>query len=121
MISRRETSRARSRRRWADERTSILELVRRAVQAHIPFRAVVADAFYGEDRGFKCGLRDLKGGYMLALKMTIKAEDILTSRVFSEETPEDLGCGSFFCMAGASPATTIDGHEVGTSYSLCVV
>ncbi len=32
-----------------------------------------------------------------------------------------IGCGSFFGMAGASPATTRDGHEVGTSYSLCVV
>ena len=44
------------------------ELVRRAVQAKIAFRAVVADAFYGEDRGFKQGLRDLKVGYVLALK-----------------------------------------------------
>jgi hypothetical protein len=38
------------------------------VQAEIPFRAVVADAFSGEDRGFKQGLRDLKVGYELALK-----------------------------------------------------
>jgi hypothetical protein len=29
---------------------------------------VVAEAFYGEDRGFKQGLRDLKVGYVLALK-----------------------------------------------------
>jgi SRSO17 transposase len=34
-----------------------VELVRRAVQAHLPFRAVVADSFYGEDRGVKQGLR----------------------------------------------------------------
>ncbi len=45
-----------------------VELVQRAVQAHIPFRAVVADSFYGEDHGFKGGLRDLKVGYVLALK-----------------------------------------------------
>ncbi len=45
-----------------------VELVRRAVQAKIALRAVVADAFYGEDRGFKQGLRDLKVGYVLALK-----------------------------------------------------
>ncbi len=45
-----------------------LELVRRAVQVPIPFRAVVADTFYGEDRGFREGLRNLKVGFVLALK-----------------------------------------------------
>jgi SRSO17 transposase len=45
-----------------------VELVRRAVQANIPFRAVVADSFYGEDRGVKQGLRALGLGYVLALK-----------------------------------------------------
>jgi len=45
-----------------------LELVHRAVQAHIPFRAVVADNFYGEDCDFRQGLRDLHVGYVLALK-----------------------------------------------------
>ena len=45
-----------------------VELVRRAVQAHIPFRAVVADSFYGEDRGVTGGLRELGVGYVLALK-----------------------------------------------------
>ena len=45
-----------------------VELVRRAVQAKIPFRAVVADSFYGEDRGVKGGLRALSVGYVLALK-----------------------------------------------------
>jgi DDE superfamily endonuclease len=45
-----------------------VELVRRAVQANIPFRAVVADSFYGEDRGVKQGLRALGVGYVLALK-----------------------------------------------------
>jgi hypothetical protein len=45
-----------------------LELVRRAVHVPLPFRAVVADNFYGEDRGFRQGLRDLQVGYVLALK-----------------------------------------------------
>ena len=45
-----------------------MELVRRAVDVPIPFRAVVADNFYGEDRGFRRGLRDLQRGYVLALK-----------------------------------------------------
>ena len=45
-----------------------VELVRRAVQANIPFRAVVADSFYGEDHGVKRGLRELGVGYVLALK-----------------------------------------------------
>jgi len=45
-----------------------VELVRRAVQAKIPFRAVVADSFYGEDYGVKQGLRALSVGYVLALK-----------------------------------------------------
>jgi SRSO17 transposase len=45
-----------------------VELVRRAVQTNIPFRAVVADSFYGEDRGVKQGLRELGVGYVLALK-----------------------------------------------------
>jgi AcrR family transcriptional regulator len=45
-----------------------VELVRRAVQAQIPFRAVVADSFYGEDRVVKQGLRELGVGYVLALK-----------------------------------------------------
>jgi SRSO17 transposase len=45
-----------------------VELVRRAVQANMPFRAVVADSFYGEDRGVKQGLRALNVGYVMALK-----------------------------------------------------
>jgi len=47
--------------------TIAVELVCRAGQAHIPFRAVLADSFYGEDRGVKQGLRDLGAGYVLAL------------------------------------------------------
>ena len=35
------------------------ELVGRAVEREIPFRAVVADSFYGEDRGFKRSLGEL--------------------------------------------------------------
>ncbi|MFL5661519.1 MAG: IS701 family transposase, partial [Ktedonobacteraceae bacterium] len=45
-----------------------VDLARRAVPADIPFRAVVADSFYGEDRGVKRGLRELGVGYVLALK-----------------------------------------------------
>jgi SRSO17 transposase len=43
-------------------------LVRRAVDAGIPFRAVVADSFYGEDHGFQQGMDELGVGYVLALK-----------------------------------------------------
>jgi len=45
-----------------------LPLVQRALQEGIPFRAVVADSFYGEDRGFRSGLRERKQPYVLALK-----------------------------------------------------
>jgi SRSO17 transposase len=45
-----------------------VELVGRAVQARLPFRAVVADSFYGEDRGVRQGLRSLGVSYVLALK-----------------------------------------------------
>jgi hypothetical protein len=48
--------------------TMAVELVRRAVDAGIPFRAVVADCFYGEDRGVQQGIRELGVGYVLALK-----------------------------------------------------
>jgi DDE superfamily endonuclease len=44
-----------------------VELVSRAVHMPLPFRAVVADSFYGEDRGFRRGLRGLQVGYVLAL------------------------------------------------------
>jgi SRSO17 transposase len=44
------------------------ELVGRAVEAGIPFRAVVADCFYGEDEDFKHRLRKRGLGYVLALK-----------------------------------------------------
>jgi DDE superfamily endonuclease len=44
------------------------ELVERSVERNIPFRAVVADSFYGEDRGFKRSLEELGAGYVLALK-----------------------------------------------------
>jgi SRSO17 transposase len=37
-----------------------IELVKQAREQGIPFRAVVADNFYGEDRGLKRGLRELK-------------------------------------------------------------
>jgi hypothetical protein len=44
------------------------QLVERAAQEGIPFRAVVADSFYGEDEGFKQRLNELGVGYVMALK-----------------------------------------------------
>jgi SRSO17 transposase len=44
------------------------ELVERAVEADGPFRAVVADSFYGEDENFKHSVGELGVGYVLALK-----------------------------------------------------
>ena len=45
-----------------------VQLVERALQEKIPFRAVVADSFYGEDQGVREGLRKLSAPYVLALK-----------------------------------------------------
>ncbi len=44
------------------------ELVAAAVADELPFRAVVADSFYGEDAGFRRRLHELQVGYVLALK-----------------------------------------------------
>jgi SRSO17 transposase len=44
------------------------QLVERSVAMDVPFRAVVADSFYGEDREFKRSLGQLGVGYVLALK-----------------------------------------------------
>ncbi len=44
------------------------ELVEKAVGGGLPFRAVVADSFYGEDRGFERSLGDLGVAYALSLK-----------------------------------------------------
>jgi len=44
------------------------ELVTAAVVVGTPFRAVVADSFYGEDAGFRQCLHELAVGYVLALK-----------------------------------------------------
>jgi hypothetical protein len=44
------------------------ELVELSVQEGTPFRAVVADSFYGEDEGFKQSLSELGVGYVMALK-----------------------------------------------------
>jgi SRSO17 transposase len=43
-------------------------LVEQALPEGIPFRAVVADSFYGEDEGFKQSLSELGVGYVMALK-----------------------------------------------------
>jgi hypothetical protein len=44
------------------------ELVGRAMEEGVPFRAVVADSFYGEDEELRWALKDLGMGYVLALK-----------------------------------------------------
>ena len=44
------------------------QLVERSVQMGVPFRAVVADSFYGEDRGFRRSLEKSGVGYVLSLK-----------------------------------------------------
>jgi len=44
------------------------QLVERSLAMGLPFRAVVADSFYGEDREFKRSLGKLGVGYVLALK-----------------------------------------------------
>lgn len=43
-------------------------LVEQAVAAQWPFRAIVADSFYGENETFRGGLQQLGVGYVLALK-----------------------------------------------------
>jgi SRSO17 transposase len=45
-----------------------LELVRKGREWGLPFRAVVADSFYGDHLGFQEGLAELGVGYVLALK-----------------------------------------------------
>jgi hypothetical protein len=44
------------------------QLVEQAMEEQMPFRAVVADSFYGEDEGFKQSLSELGVGYVMALK-----------------------------------------------------
>jgi len=43
-----------------------VHLVEHSATIGRPFRAVVADSFYGEDEGFRESLRKLKVGYVLA-------------------------------------------------------
>jgi hypothetical protein len=45
-----------------------VDLVTQAVTEELPFRAVVADSFYGENETFRTGLAQLDVGYVLALK-----------------------------------------------------
>ena len=47
-----------------------VELLERAVTEQWPFRAVVADAFYGENETFHLGLHRLQVGFVVALKRT---------------------------------------------------
>jgi DDE superfamily endonuclease len=58
-------------RKDPDFRTKLkiaLQLVQQAIEQAWPFRAVVADNFYGEDRGLRGGLRQLGVPYVMALK-----------------------------------------------------
>ncbi len=48
--------------------TIAVELVKQAVAWHWPFKAVVADSFYGEDAAVREGLQQLDVGYVMALK-----------------------------------------------------
>jgi hypothetical protein len=48
--------------------TIALQLVQRALQEKWPFRAVVADSFYGEDRTLRDELQKLAVPYVMALK-----------------------------------------------------
>jgi SRSO17 transposase len=43
-------------------------MAERALEEGIPFRAVVADSFYGEDRTLRGRLRKLKVPHVMALK-----------------------------------------------------
>ena len=78
----------------SDFRTKLkiaVELVSQAQQRQIPFRAVVADSFYGEDRGFRAGLEKLKVGYVLALKQSFswrhRAEELGSLQEIALATP----------------------------------
>ena len=55
-------------RRFRTKLNIARQLVERSVEMGVPFRAVVADSFYGEDRGFKRSLGELGVGYVLSLK-----------------------------------------------------
>lgn len=48
--------------------TLAVELVKKAVTGHWPFKAVVADSFYGEDANVRKGFQDLGVHYVMALK-----------------------------------------------------
>lgn len=50
------------------KRQIALQLVQQAVDQEWLFRAVVADSFYGKDRGLRRGLQRLSVGYVMALK-----------------------------------------------------
>lgn len=74
-----------------------LALVQEAKAAGVPFRAVVADNFYGEHRPFREGLREAGVPYVLALKPSHtwwhyieeigSVEEVARSEPFTEEAP----------------------------------
>ena len=74
-----------------------LGLVKEAVAAGVPFRAVVADNFYGEHRQFRDGLRQAGIAYVLTLKPSHtwwhhvgeigSVEDVARAEPFAAESP----------------------------------
>jgi SRSO17 transposase len=66
------------------------QLVQLATQRSIPFAAVVADSFYGEDEGFKQGLGELGAGYVLGLRAGFEA----FARLVAQRGRDRLAVGS---------------------------
>lgn len=74
-----------------------LDLVQAAKATGVPFRAVVADNFYGEHLGFREGLIESDVGYVLALKPSHSwwhhiddigsVEEVARLEAFTDETP----------------------------------
>ena len=74
-----------------------LELVEHIREKQIPFRAVVADSLYGEDRRFRRGLGERGIGYVLALRPSHSwwhkegdvgcVEDVARAHLWDEKVP----------------------------------
>ena len=74
----------------------------RAVHVPIPFRAVVADSFYGEDRGFRRGLRELKVGFLSLRHLLLTSASVylllssLVNKVAVDHTQAAIGFSASF-------------------------
>ena len=102
-------------------------LVERSVVDGVPFRAVVADSFYGEDEGFRQALSGLGVGYVLALKEshwwwhkegTIGACGRQPWRA-GGRTPTNRGGGGRWCAPSRRARATVvgSGSQGGTVWS----